>query len=91
MRKLRLVLGVGLLATSVMMGGIACSSDNKDNNASDTPTSVLFETSTPASAGPGTPGYTPMVETPPGPGTPGYTPMVETPTVEATTTPAGPP
>ena len=55
MRKLPLLLGVGLLATSVTIGGIGCSSSN-NGNASDTPTSVVLETPTVSATTPTTPG-----------------------------------
>jgi len=76
MRKLPLLLGVGLLATSVTIGAIGCSSDNDNGNASDTPTSVVVETPTVSATTPETTG------------TPAGTAEAGTPTVEATTTPA---
>lgn len=73
MRKVSTLLGIGLLATSITIGGIACSSDNNDNNASDTPTAVVSEGSPTASS------TTPEATT-------AETPTVEA-TVEATATP----
>lgn len=75
MRKLPSFLGIGLLAVSIAIGGIACADDDEDTTPSDTPTAVAFET--PTESAPTTPSGT---ETPAG------TAELTTPTVEPTTT-----
>ena len=74
MRKLPSFLGIGLLAISIAIGGIACADDEEDNIPLDTPTAIAFETATES-----------PLTTPSGTETPAGTAELTTPTVEPTT------